>query len=167
MRAMRIREIKSTELAELLRLYEHLHHQDEPMPPQADVAAVWESIQTNAALKSFGLFIDSQLLSSCGLSIIPNLTRGCRPYGVIENVVTHTAHRRKGLGAALLKHTLSFAWDAGCYKVMLMTGRKYGGTAAFYASVGFDPTEKQAFVAKPRAEQALGGDSRKPARASS
>jgi GNAT superfamily N-acetyltransferase len=167
MKAMKIREIKSTELTELLRLYEHLHHEDEPLPPQEDVAAVWESIQKNPVLKCFGLFIDAQLLSSCTLSIIPNLTRGCRPYGVIENVVTHAAHRRKGLGAALLKHVLSFAWEAGCYKVMLMTGRKDAGTSAFYASLGFDASEKQAFVAKPRAEQALGGDSRKPARASS
>ena len=30
-----------------------------------------------------------EVLSSCTLLIVPNLTHGGRPYGVVENVVTH------------------------------------------------------------------------------
>ena len=37
-------------------------------------------------------------MSSCALSVVPNLTRGCQPYGVIENVVTHADYRGKGYG---------------------------------------------------------------------
>jgi len=36
------------------------------------------------------------------VEVIPNLTRACRPYGVIENVVTHSSHRGQGWGHALL-----------------------------------------------------------------
>lgn len=63
--------------------------------------------------------------------------------------MTHADFRRRGLGTALLEHVLSFAWQAGCYKVMLMTGRKDEGTFAFYEAAGFNAHEKQAFIAKP------------------
>jgi len=85
--------------------------------------------------------------------IIPNLTRGCRPYGLIENVVTDENHRGKGYGKAVVGAALSHAWSAHCYKVMLMTSRQDEGTALFYESAGFDRHEKKAFVIKPPALQ--------------
>ena len=88
-------------------------------------------------------------MASCVLSITPNLTRGCRPYGLIENVVTDAAFRRQGYGRAVLQHALKCGWQAECYKVMLLTGRKDARTSAFYESVGFDRDAKQAFLAKP------------------
>ncbi|MBK6004527.1 hypothetical protein JJB11_00365 [Ramlibacter ginsenosidimutans] len=38
---------------------------------------------------------------------------------------------------------------AGCYKVMLQTGRLDEGTFRFYESAGFDRHGKQAFIARP------------------
>ena len=77
--------------------------------------------------------------------VVPNLTRGCRPYGLIENVVTHGAHRGAGHGKAVLEAALQHAWRQGCYKVMLMTGRKDPAIQQFYCNAGFDPQAKQAF----------------------
>jgi len=112
--------------------------------------ATWREIQENSRLKCFGVYIDGKLVSSCTLSIIPNLTRGCRPYGLIENVVTHKDFRRKRCGKAVLQYALRHAWRRGCYKVMLMTGRRDEGTYRFYESAGFDRHAKQAFLAKPQ-----------------
>jgi GNAT superfamily N-acetyltransferase len=146
---MNIREITESELEELLSLYKHLHRSDDPLPARTLVGALWHDIQKNPLLKYFGGFIDDRLISSCMLTIVPNLTRGCRPYGVIENVVTHSDFRRKGYGRSVLNHALSYAWSRHCYKVMLMTGRKDEGTYRFYESAGFDRHAKQAFLAKP------------------
>jgi GNAT superfamily N-acetyltransferase len=101
----------------------------------------------------FGVFLDSQLVSTCTLAVIPNLTRACQPYGLIENVVTHAEHRNKGYGKRILAHALDSAWAAGCYKVMLMTGRKDPATLYFYESAGFDAKEKKAFIAKAPASK--------------
>ena len=92
---MEIREIKENELNELLNLYSHLHSSDEPLPKIDIVNATWREIQTNPNIQYFGLFVDGRIISSCTICIIPNLTGGCSPYGVIENVVTHKDFRKK------------------------------------------------------------------------
>lgn len=148
---MNIRLIQPNELNELLALYGHLHRADEPLPEQAVVQAVWQELLANPRYKYFGGYVEETLISSCTITVIPNLTRGCKPYGVIENVVTHASHRNQGYGKALLAHALAHAWSVGCYKVMLLTGRKDQATFQFYASAGFDRHEKQAFIAKPAA----------------
>jgi GNAT superfamily N-acetyltransferase len=83
------------------------------------------------------------------LIVIPNLTRGARPYGLIENVVTHPEYRKQGIGSNLLRYALRLAWEKQCYKVMLLTGRKQEETLRFYESVGFQRGIKTGFVAKP------------------
>ena len=144
-----IREIAASELDALLDLYRHLHDRDDPLPSRDRVEAVWDEIGGNPRLRYFGGYIDGRLVSSCTLAIVPNLTRGCRPWGVIENVVTHGDFRRRGYGKRLLEHATRHAWAEGCYKVMLQTGRKNEGTYRFYESAGFDRDAKQAFLAKP------------------
>jgi GNAT superfamily N-acetyltransferase len=146
---MEIREIRESELSELLALYQYLHESDDPLPEFDIVEGIWKQIQADPNLKYWGVFVDGRLVSSCALCIILNLTRGCRPYGVIEQVVTHIDHRRKGYGKAVLKAALSYAWSRNCYKVMLLTGRKNEATYQFYESVGFDRHSKQAFLARP------------------
>ncbi len=147
---MNIRELSSDDLAALLRLYEHLHDTDLPSPPASVVGSIWNSILQNDAIRYFGLFDGAQMVSTCNITIIPNLTRGCAPYGVIENVVTHRDHRGRGYGKAVLQAALDFAWGRRCYKVMLMTGRLDEGTFSFYEKAGFRRHEKEAFIAKPR-----------------
>ncbi len=152
---MEIRQLEISELENLLDLYLHMHVSDDPLPEQHIVDAVWNEINDNPCFQYFGVFVDRRLVSSCTLSIVPNLSRGCRPYGVIENVVTHTEYRRKGYGSAVLTYALKYAWSKNCYKAMLMTGRKNEATYEFYESVGFDRVTKQAFIIKPKDVEAI------------
>jgi GNAT superfamily N-acetyltransferase len=146
---MEIREIGASELQALLALYAHLHDADDPLPDAATVEAVWQELSSDPRYRYFGVYVERKLVASCNITVIANLTRGCRPYGVIENVVTHADHRQRGHGKAVLAQALAFAWSKGCYKVMLLTGRKDEATFRFYEAAGFDRHGKQAFVAKP------------------
>ena len=76
-------------------------------------------------------------MSSCILTVIPNLTGGARPYGTIKNVVTRKEYRNKGYPGALLTHVLIYAWEKDCYKVMLLTGRRDAAVFALYKKAGF------------------------------
>ena len=144
-----IRELKESDLSVLLDLYRHLHPSDDPLPNQDIVDRLWATILQNPNLRYIGAFVDDTLVSSCTLSVTPNLSRGCRPYGVIENVVTHPRFRRQELGKAVLQQALADARFMGCYKVMLLTGRKDEETYKFYESAGFNRDSKQAFLANP------------------
>lgn len=147
---MEIRRIDAAELNDLLALYKHLHVVDDPWPEPQILQSVWRELSGNPCYRYYGGYVAGELISSCNLTLIPNLTRACKPYGVIENVVTHAKHRNQGHGRAILQHALAQAWSAGCYKVMLMTGRKDEATLGFYESAGFDRHEKQGFIAKPK-----------------
>ena len=146
---MEIRPIRADELEALLQLYRHLHPEDVPLPTWPELDALWRDIINNPWLHYFVAEVNDQLVSSCTLTIIPNLTRGARPYGLIENVVTHAAYRRQGLGKAVLQYALRVAWAANCYKVMLLSGSKQPEVLRFYESAGFKRNVKTGFIATP------------------
>lgn len=143
--------LTSSDLDDLLRLYKHLHPEDEPLPARPVVEAVWHDMLALPGHHLLGARRGGELVGSCAIQVVPNLTRGARPYGLIENVVVHPDHRRRGMGARLLEHALDLAWDAGCYKVMLQTGTQNAYTRDFYSRVGFDGGTKRGFVVhRPR-----------------
>jgi GNAT superfamily N-acetyltransferase len=144
-----LRAIRPDELSSLLDLYRHLHPNDPALPADFDVEGHWQRICANPLLHYFGAEVEGVLVSTCTLTVIPNLTRSAKPYGVIENVVTHPEFRRRGIGTSLLRFTLQFAWAHDCYKVMLLTGRMDPTTLRFYERAGFKAGVKTGFVAVP------------------
>ncbi|HET9914496.1 MAG TPA: GNAT family N-acetyltransferase [Anaerolineales bacterium] len=143
------REIKPDERDQLLELNKHLNTNDLPLPEEAEVEAVWQEILTDKKIHCVVADYEGKLVASCILVIIPNLTRGAKPYGLIENVVTHANYRKKGIGRNILQYALSIAWKHQCYKVMLLTGRKDEATLMFYENSGFVSGVKTGFIAYP------------------
>lgn len=146
---MNIRTIKPDDLGELVELYSHMHPPTDPRPRATADRSVWSDMLSRDGLSVFVGAFDGHLVSTCTLVIVPNLTRGAKPYGLLENVVTHPDHRRKGYGTELLKHALAFAWQHDCYKVLLQTGSKRDATLNFYESVGLVRGITTGFVARP------------------
>jgi hypothetical protein len=89
-----IRQAGRSDLAALLALYRHLDPNDRlPSLQQAE-----QRLEQLGRYAGSGIFIghaDGVLTSSCTLVVIP---RSGLPYGLIENVVTHSTYRGRGLG---------------------------------------------------------------------
>jgi len=142
---MKIRTASSTDLDSLLNLYEHLNPDDDPVSP-TKAREVMAAIDSSPFLRILIGEVGEDIVASCYLNIIPNLTRGCSGYAIIENVVSHKNHRRRGYGKQLIAEALSSAWKSGCYKVMLLTGSDKA--VPFYLACGFMSDEKHGLVAR-------------------
>jgi len=143
-----IRPATPSDLPQLLDLYRHLNPDDVPASVE-DARAIFAQFTNQPGNIIFAGFIGEELVTSCTLITIPNLTRRGRPYALIENVVTRENHRRAGHGQAVLGAAVDAAWQAGCYKVMLMTGRKDPGTLAFYQRAGFEQSKTGFQIRRP------------------
>ena len=140
-----VREIRITELNELLELYSHLHELGIPENTE-HLQKTWESICSDENHHVIVYEIDGKIVSSCVCVIIPNLTRNIRPYAFIENVVSHTNHRGKGYSTACLNYAKQIARRENCYKMMLLTGSKSESTLSFYRNAGYNSTDKTTFI---------------------
>ena len=142
-----VRGLALTDLDALLALYSDIGL----LAPESDrqrLAMTWEKILASDILRYTGVFVGKVLASTCHAVIVPNLSRGVRPYAILENVGTLSSHRRQGLGTLALRATIALCWEAGCYKVMLASSVANTGAHAFYAALGFDALAKQSFVLK-------------------
>ncbi|MBN3957925.1 MAG: GNAT family N-acetyltransferase [Nostoc sp. NMS8] len=144
---MTVRLITRDELPQLLALYHHLNPIDAPLPANDVLQSIWDAILHDPRLYYIVADVANQLVATCNLTIVPNLTRGARSYGIIENVVTHPDYRRQGLGTQILHYALTLAWQKQCYKVMLLSGSKREETLHFYEKAGFKRGVKTGFVA--------------------
>ena len=140
-----VREIHKNELAELLELYLHLHEKEIPKIT-THLKSVWDTIIEDKNHHIIVKEVDGKILSSCVCVIIPNLTRGVRPYVFVENVVTHSSYRGKGYATDCLSYAKEIAQKENCYKMMLLTGSKEEKTLNFYSSAGYNCTDKTAFI---------------------
>lgn len=142
-----VRYIHRNELEQLLLLYKHLNA-DDPELNIYEIQDHWREIMNDKLMKIIVVEHDGKLVSSCVLVLIRNLTRGARPYGLIENVVTHSDFRKKGYGKLVLQKAVDIARENDCYKVMLMTSSRMEGTHSFYESCGFTKGDKTGFIIK-------------------
>lgn len=140
-----IREILPTELDGLLQLYTQLHGNPIPEDTQA-LHGLWQHIVEDPLHHIIVAVEEGCIVSSCVCVIVPNLTHGQQPYALIENVITDEAHRGKGLATDCLNFAREIAREAGCYKIMLLTGSKKESTHRFYQRAGYNANDKTAYI---------------------
>lgn len=140
-----LREASADDLNALLELYLHLHEDAVPAIDE-HLKSTWNQIIGDPNHHIIVNEIDGKIVSSCVCVIIPNLTRGVRPYAFIENVVTHADYRCRGYARECLDYAKSIAVKENCYKMMLLTGSKNPATLRFYENAGYNSSDKTAFI---------------------
>lgn len=143
--AYTIRQAVETDLPALLALYAQLKPGESAAADDAATAA-WAEMLANPCMQVLVAQVEGVPRATCTLVVLPNLTHGRRPYALVENVVCDAAFRRQGLGLGLLHAARERARQAGCYKLMLLTGSKEAGTLRFYERAGYNRADKTGFV---------------------
>ena len=140
-----LREATPNELEELLHLYLSLHETAIPEKSPA-LQKVWQRMIDDPDHHIIVKIVDERIVSSCICVVIPNLTRGLRPYALIENVVTHHDFIGRGYASECLDFAKKIATEANCYKMMLLTSSKQESTWNFYKHTGYNNQDKTAFI---------------------
>lgn len=140
-----IREAREDDYRQLMELYCQLHEKSVP-DFKDDTKALW-SILVND--KDYHLIVaeeDGRIVSTCTCIVVPNMTHGPRPYAFVENVVTDSKYRGRGLATACLDKAREIAVANNCYRLILMTGSKLDSTLDFYRRAGYNDNDKTAFI---------------------
>ena len=140
-----VREAEFKDLDALLELYLDLHEDSVPEKDE-HLSSTWGAIISDPNHHLIVNEVDGKIVSSCVCVIIPNLTRGVRPYAFVENVVTKADYRCHGYARECLDYAKAIAQRENCYKMMLLTGSKNPATLRFYENAGYNSSDKTAFI---------------------
>ncbi len=133
---MRVRPLTSMDWAQAEALYRELTN-----GPDIGGVENFAQVLTHPGTRIFGLEEKESIVSMVTLHLLPNVTYGGRPYGLIENVITLKEARNQGLGRRVLQHAIDAAWAEDAYKLMLLTGQARGAKG-FYEALGFSSDGK-------------------------
>ena len=145
-RSMHIEITKAVQddLLGILELYKQLNP-DDPDLNLTKAQSIWIEIQQNRNLLYFVAKTSNQIIGTCNISIISNLTRAGRPFGLIENVIIHENFRRQRIGENLMQKAISAAKTNDCCKVILLSSNKRIEAHSFYEAIGFNGDSKQGY----------------------
>ena len=137
---------RASDLPSLLALFD-LSEVSAIAQPQEHAESIWQETLTHPGLHVFVSDDHDRIAATCMLVIAPNLLRGGRRHGFLENVVTHPELRGRGHGRAVVLAALGHAWAADCHHVLMQSGRADPRVHAFYERLGFKPGLRVAYVA--------------------
>jgi GNAT superfamily N-acetyltransferase len=120
--------------------------------PRARAEQIWQQTLARDGLAVFVSDAEGKIVSTCMLITVPNLLRGGRQHGIIENVVTHPDFQGRGHGRAVIAAALAEAWQRDCHHVLLQSGRADPRVHRFYEGCGFIPGLRTAYVARRPAD---------------
>lgn len=140
-----IRTCNEQDVAGLLALYRELRPHD---PQLVEAEAALASLLAQSHVRLIVAEVEGQLAATCQLGVIPTLTNGGRPFGIIEHVITAARFRRQGLSQKVLEQALAIAWQQNCYKVMLLSGEGRESAHRLYEKLGFKAGIEKGFVIK-------------------
>ena len=115
--------------------------------PRERAEEIWAETLAQPAVRVFVSDVQGRIVASCMLVTAPNLLRGGKRHGFLENVVTHPDCRGLGHGKAVVRAALEYAWGAGCHHVLMQSGRADARVHSFYEGLDFKPGLRVAYVA--------------------
>ncbi|MBR1212368.1 GNAT family N-acetyltransferase [Bradyrhizobium sp. JYMT SZCCT0180] len=140
------RLVNAGDLDALLALFAESDVSRSAEPERARI--IWAQILAREGVMIFVSDESSRIVSTCMLITTPNLLRGGRQHGILENVATHPDFQGRGHGRAVVAAALAEAWKQDCYQVLMQSGRADPRVHRFYEVCGFVPGLRTAYAAR-------------------
>jgi len=133
-----IRSATANDLPALLSLLAQMHGEEATSQVTAELEAVAAEVLSSPSRTLLVAERMEEIVGTLDLIVVPNLTRGGKPWAAIENVVVDSSQRRQGIGGALVDVAVDIARDRGCYKLQLVSHKRRDAAHALYRHAHFD-----------------------------
>ena len=137
---------QASDLPSLLSLFDVSEVSAVAQPPER-AESIWQETLAQPGVRIFVSDGRERIVATCMLITAPNLLRGGKRHGFLENVVTHPELRGQGHGKAVVQAALDYAWATDCHHVLMQSGRADPRVHSFYEGLGFRPGLRVAYVA--------------------
>lgn len=125
-----IRAVLQNDMEAVIEL---LQSMSEFKPPRSDLLNIWNSFFKQTNVHSLVAIMDNQIVGY-GSIVIEAKIRGGK-MGHIEDIVSHSLFRKKGIGKAVVDALFDIAKVNGCYKVALQCKER---NVEFYKKFGYE-----------------------------
>jgi len=125
-----IREVLQSDMDAVVEL---LQSMSEFKPSKSEYLPIWNSFCQQSNVHSLVAVIDTQIVGY-GSIIIETKIRGGK-MGHIEDIVSHSLFRKKGIGKVIVDGLFDIAKVNGCYKVALQCKEN---NVKFYEKFGYE-----------------------------
>lgn len=138
-----IRPLIEADLPALVALYRELYH----VPTDPDrMRESFRLMAANPDTLVIGAFTgDGELVGSGLLLIQLDMIAQCRPWAMVENVITAERVRGQGLGRLLMEHLEEAARQRGCSYIQLTSSNRREQAHRFYKAIGYSDQLVTAF----------------------
>ena len=131
-----IRDAHQGDVPALVRLIGQLDPPDEA-PDEAAARTALDAIDRQPGMRIAVAEAGGTVVGAVMLAILPNLSHHARPWAQMENLVVDEAHRRQGVGRALMAWCEATARDASCYKLQFQSRNHRRESHRFYRNLGY------------------------------
>jgi GNAT superfamily N-acetyltransferase len=132
-----VRSSGLADLSAILGLLAQMHEDEAAIEPCERARATFVELLNSPSRVVLVAVKDDVVVGTIDVFVMPNLTRGCRPWAGIENLVVDESQRGQGYGRALLEAAIAVAQDAGCYKAQLVSHDRRDAAHSLYEKLGF------------------------------
>jgi GNAT superfamily N-acetyltransferase len=136
--AVTIREASEADLPRLMQLLAQLGEPSTRAPTREEAAALFARIQRSPNHRVYVAESGGGVVGAYALLVMDSLAHPERPAAVVEDVVVDDAHRRHGIGRAMMRHAIAQARLCGCFKLALSSNARRGDAHRFYENLGFE-----------------------------
>ena len=131
-----IRDAQPRDVGALIRLLRQMDPPEEA-PDEAAAQAALDAIDRQPGMRIAVAEAGGAVVGAVMLAVLPNLSHHAQPWAQMENLVVDEAHRRQGVGRALMDWCEETARAAGCYKLQFQSRNHRRESHRFYRRLGY------------------------------
>lgn len=136
-----IRKASPEDVDDLLELYRQLASSGE-LPSAENAAMVIELTDSNPWMLFLVAELDDVVVGTVTMVVVPAVPHSAQPWAQIEHMVVHEAHRKSGIGHALLARCEEHIRSVGGYKMQLQSSDHRDEAHSFYEQEGFTASSR-------------------------